>query len=243
MKTLQRIIFFVAVLGFLAICFFQYRAGIRLREENASLRANLDQLKQLDAEGAPAPAENPLTKDQLAELLRLRGEVTQLRGQTNQIATLAEANKKLVAGLKEMETSRTNSPAKKSLPDALPQDIHPRATWAYRGYGSPEATMESVLTAMLNGDKAACIEGFSPDMRTNIEEQFESAALKAKADEAAEFRILDRKTVSEDEMVLSLYITSKNADGTVEGHSEKTVFDRIGGEWKVTEKQAPPDNP
>jgi hypothetical protein len=142
-----------------------------------------------------------------------------------------------------METSRTNSAAKKSPPDALPQDIHPKATWAYRGYGTPDAAMESIVSAMLKGDKAACLQGFSPEMRPNIERQFESAGLQAKADDTAEFRILDRQTISEDEMVLSLYITGKNADGTVEGHSEKTVFDRIGGEWKVTEKQAPPNNP
>jgi hypothetical protein len=156
---------------------------------------------------------------------------------------LAEQNKRLAASLKEKETSRTNSPTMKIPPDALPQDIHPKSTWAYRGYGTPDATIESVLSAMLNGDKAACLAGFAPEMRAEMDEEFESAVKQAKADDPAEFRILDRQPLSEDEMVLTVYITSKDASGKIEEHSEKTVFDRIGGEWKVTKKPAPKDQP
>jgi hypothetical protein len=241
MGKLKLIFAVVVAVGFAIILGRQHLANEKLRAENGSLRASLEQSKPPDAEREPAPVEKSLTKDQLAELLKLRGEVTQLRGQTSQIAALAEANKELVAALKNTETSRTNSLVEKGPADALPQDIHPKATWAYRGYGTPDATIESVLSAMLNGDKAACLEGFSPTMRANIDEQFESADAKAKLDDAAEFRILDRQALSEDEMVLSLYISSKNANGEVEGHSEKTVFDRIGGEWKVTDKPVPGD--
>jgi hypothetical protein len=236
-----KLIFAVVVVGFATILERQHLANEKLQTENESLQASLEQLKQLDAEREPAAIENSFTKDQLAELFKLRGEVTQLRGQTNQIARLTEENKKLVASFKEKEVSRTESPVKKAPPEALPQDIHPRATWAYRGYGTPDATVETMLTAMLNEDKDAFLAGLSPQMRAKIEKDYNSKEIaeKVKADDNAEFRILDRQVVSDDEMVLNMYLTSKNPNGEIGGHSEKTVFEKIGGEWKISDKPVP----
>jgi hypothetical protein len=241
MKTLQRILFFVAVLGLSAFCFFQYRATNKLRDENESLRGQIDQLAHPENSGETAAPANLRTQEQLSELLKLRGEVTQLRGQTNQIARLAEENQKLVASFKELESSRTNSSAKKSPPYALPQDIHPKATWAYRGYGTPDATVETMLTAMVNEDKAAFLAGLSPEMRAKMEKEYNSKEIaeKARADDQAEFRVLDRQIVSDDEMVLNMYMTTKNANGESEGHEEKTVFEKIDGEWKISDKPVP----
>ena len=101
--------------------------------------------------------------------------------------------------------------------------------------------MESVCYGMIHGDKATCLEGFSPEMLAKIGDQFEKAAENAKADDKAEFRVLDRKSLSDDEMVLTLYMTSINANGESAGRSEQTVFDRINGEWKITDKHPPAD--
>jgi hypothetical protein len=143
--------------------------------------------------------------------------------------------------MKQAESTRTNAATRKAPPEALLQDIHPKATWSYRGYGTPDATMESILSAMINGDKATCLAGLSPDMRDEFEKQFESAVTDVRADDKAEFRILGRQSLSDDEMVLNIYLTRQKANGDVEEHSEKTVFDKIGGSWQVTKKH-PPDN-
>ena len=241
-----KLVFSVLVAGGLsAALWLQYSSNERLRQENEGLRQALAELKPSQDVGETDSSGESLTQEQKDELLKLRAEVTQLREQTNQIGDLADANKKLLVSLRETKAPRasggSSSDAQKKNPeDALPQDIHPRATWAYRGFGTPDATIESVLSAMINGDKAAFLAGFTPEMQVQLEKQFDEGAQKGKADGAAEFRILDRQTLSDDEMVLSLYVTSSEPDGTIQGHSEKTVFDRIDGQWKVTAKH-PPD--
>ena len=241
MSKLKLVVAVPVIAGLGWVLSLQYTFNQRLRRDNDALRGVIAELKQSQDSREPAATDDASTKEQLAELLRLRGEVTQLRGQTNQIAVLAETNKKLLSSVKELESSRTNSSTKKSPPDALPQDIHPRETWAYRGFGTPDATMESVLSAMIGGDKATCLAGFIPEMQTEIDKDFDSAVADARADDKAEFRILDRQALSDDEMVLNVYMSRKDAHGNIEEHSEKTVFDRIGGEWKVTKKK-PPEN-
>jgi hypothetical protein len=241
MSNLKLIVVVLVMVGLGWVLALQYTFNERLRQDNDALRGAIAELKQSQDTREPAAADDAWTKEQLAELLTLRSEVTQLRGQTNQIAALAETNKKLLSSVKELGSSRTNASTKKSPPDVLPQDIHPRETWAYRGFGTPDATMESVLSAMIAGDKATCLAGFIPEMQAEIEKDFDSAVQDARTDDKAEFRILDRQALSDDEMVLNVYLSRKDAHGNIEEHSEKTVFDRIGGEWKVTKKK-PPEN-
>src|SRR5438128_9578846 len=62
----------------------QYQAGVRLREENQSLRQQLEQLNQVAEENERlsnlvARANSPQTNGPLSELLRLRAEVSRLR--------------------------------------------------------------------------------------------------------------------------------------------------------------------
>lgn len=78
-----------------------------------------------------------MSRERLDELLKLRGEVVRLREQTNQIGALIDTNQKLAALLKEKAAS-TDSSQKERPEDALPQDIHPRASWVFRGYNSPD---------------------------------------------------------------------------------------------------------
>ena len=242
MGKLKLILALVVAIGLLAVCQWQHSSIGELRRENESLRATLAELKQQQEVREPAPTDDAQAKEQLAELLKLRGEVTLLRGQTNEIAGLAEANEKLTASIQELEHSEKKSSVKKTPPNALPQDIHPKATWGYRGYGSPDATVESVLTAMLSGDKATFIAGFAPDMQARMEKDFNGKDIseEIKKEDQAEFRVIDRQVVSDDEVVLNMYVSHKNPNGDDEGSTEKTTFVRIDGQWKITEK--PPSN-
>jgi hypothetical protein len=240
----------IVIVGLASLIAWQHASNESLRRDNDALKQTLADLKQLPEAPATATTEDALTDEQRAELLKLRAEVTGLREQTNQIGALADANQKLQTSLKEARASRANagsgggSDAKKKKPeDALPQDIHPKDSWAFRGYATPEATIESTCWGMLNGDKATILAAFSPDMLPEMEKQLEGKDLKEELGKVnmAEFRILDRRQLSDDEMMLTIYTSRQDDNGNTTGNSENTVFQRIGGQWKVTKKPPPQD--
>ena len=235
----------LAILGGLtAIFVIQCQSIARSRRENDALRSQLDQLNQAkverDAAANSTANANDLNESQLAELLKLRGEATQLREQTNAIAAVRRENEALIASLKEKKSSAAQSSEqrpKKSPEDALPQDIHPKESWGYRGYGSPEATVESMLWAASHGDKAGFMAGFPPELQEKFAKDFQDKDLaeEVKKNEIQEFRVLDRQTVSDDEMVLTLYMThqgNENANGS--SSTEDTHFKKIDGQWRVS---------
>lgn len=246
MGKFKLIVSAIAAIGLASILVWQHFSNESLRQDNDGLKQSLAALKQLsEGSSTPAAVDDSFTEDQRSELLKLRAEVTQLQTQTNQIGVLVEANQKLRASLKEARTPLEAPASKKKNPeDALPQDIHPRDSWAYRGYATPDATIESTLWAMMKGDKDAALKAFSPDMLPDMAKQLEGKdfAEEMKKMNMAEFRVLDRQQLSPDEMVLTIYTARQDENGDKTGNSqEQTVFQRINGEWKVT-KKAPPDN-
>jgi len=227
----------VVVVGLVFLWQWEQRSNEKLRRENESLRLNLAQLKQSQEERESVPADNSLAKEQLAELLRLRSEVTQLRAQTNQIAVLTRANEKLLASLNESKSSRTNISKKTSPQDALPQDIHPKESWMFRGYNSPEDAVESISWAMMKGDKATFLDGFAPELKSKIESDLNNKdfAAETSSHQISEFRILDRQMQSDDQMTLTVYFTRKDESGNDVGKSEDTIFRKIDGQWKLAD--------
>lgn len=228
-----------------SVLVWQHFSNDSLRQDNERLKQFLAASRQLSDVTTPAANEETMGDEQKAELLKLRAEVTQLRTETNQIAVLTDANQKLKASLKEVRAPGQPSASKKKLnpEDALPQDIHPKDSWAFRGYATPDATIESTLWAMMNGDKATILGSFAPDMLPEIQKQMEKAnfADEIKSVNMAEFRVLDRQQLSPDEMVLTIYTSRQDPNGKINGSTENTVFDRIDGQWKVTKKSAPND--
>ena len=236
----------IAAIGLASILVWQHFSNESLRQDNDALKQRLVAFKELSDVTTPAVIdEAALNEDQHAELLRLRAEVTQLQSQTNQITVLTEANQKLRDSLRAARTPVEAHASKKKGPeDALPQDIHPKDSWAFRGYGTPDATIESTLWAMMHGDKDTALRAFSPDMLPDMMKQSEGQdfAEVMKKINMAEFRILDRQQISPDEMVLTVYTARQDENGNAQGNSqEDTVFKRINGEWKVT-KDKPPGN-
>src|SRR5580692_8758141 len=96
---------FIAALfaaGLASLLLMQHQSQVQLRNENDALREQVKQLDELTAENerltkALADSTNSSAKDQMEELLRLRGQVGVLRGQTNQLARLREENLQLQA--------------------------------------------------------------------------------------------------------------------------------------------------
>jgi hypothetical protein len=80
-------------------------------------------------------------------------------------------------------------------------------------------------------------------MRAEIEQQMNKGNFEdeVKKMNFTEFRILDRRQMSDDEMAVTVYTARSDANGNPTGNTETTVFQKIGGEWKVTKKPPPQD--
>ena len=246
MNWLRSILAAVVAVVLASVIALQYVSVAKLRFENGALRGQLEQLTQArpEADSATNSAASVygLNENQLAELLKLRGEVTQLRGQTNAIAAARRENEALVASLKEKQASsgRKSSEQRpeKSPEDALPQDIHPKEMWGYRGYGSPDATVESMMWAAENGDMGNFIAGMSPEAQEKFLKDGEGKDFAKDVGQALQelkdFRVLDRQTVSDNEMVLTIYY-SRVENNNLKGGSEKHHFLRINGQWQASD--------
>jgi gas vesicle protein len=104
----------VVVIGAAAIIFLQYQTGQKLRAENESLRQQIASLKS-DSPDTPTANSQPTGEDR-DELLRLRGEVSALRSQTNQIPRLEKQNQQLQEAVTAAVQERQRAPA--STPEA-----------------------------------------------------------------------------------------------------------------------------
>ena len=87
----RKLIIAVAFIGGAAVFLWtQHSINEKLRSDNNALRTAIAELRRLQKPGEPvaAAANESLTREQMDELLKLRGEVTRLRGQTDQIGAL-----------------------------------------------------------------------------------------------------------------------------------------------------------
>ena len=109
------------VAGAAALIFLQYQTQQKLRAENDWLRQQIAQLKSGDQD---TPAANSKTSSEdFNELLHLRGEVSALRAQTNQIARLQQQNHQLQDSLATAAQARQQS-ATQAAADAQDSRAH-----------------------------------------------------------------------------------------------------------------------
>ncbi len=91
----------------------QERSQTRLRADNRALRRQVDQLTadndRLSNLLTQANSSGSLPKEQLSELMKLRGEVGLLRKHTNQLGKLREENRRSQTSLAESEQSSQSS--------------------------------------------------------------------------------------------------------------------------------------
>jgi RNA polymerase sigma factor (sigma-70 family) len=197
----------------------------KLLEENAALRRGLDELPALRSENdrlsnllAQANNSASPSKEQLTELLKLRGEVGSLRRQTNELATLKVENQDLKA-----------APKNPTAP-ASPTDSLPRESWVFAGYADPESAFQSAVWARSQGDAKTYLASLSPQGQEfkkfeNKSEEVIASELPRDMDGVTGFKIVDKEMVSDDEAILTIF-----ADGIKEGARFK--LQRIGNDWK-----------
>jgi hypothetical protein len=225
-------------LAILSIVTWQgHKTALSLKEENHRLRSRLADL-ELEKTTSSAAAAEPSSVS--PELLRLRGEVAQLRRQTNEMETLQKENTRLKSELSSATQAAAQArAAAQAQSRPAPSDLtgvgtaFPRETWAFAGYASPEDTLKTAVWAMSIGNPNAFLATLSPTERAGTERRWQgktedeiAAESRREMEKLTGFRILDRQTISDDEVVLRVM-----ADGD-EGDVRRMRMKRLGSEWK-----------
>ena len=215
----------VGVAGWLAV---GYQARVGLEEENQGLRTQLDQMGELAAENerlsnlvAHAGQAQSLPEDQLRELLRLRAEVAALRQQG-----------------KALESPRAENRQAPAAPESgdLATNTWPKESWAFAGYATPSAAVQSCLWAASKGDVKAFMQGVTGDAQKMAEtllagksEHEISAAVAVAFGGIKSFRVVSREVQGEDTVVLTT--ASEEESGTV---TKKALMKKVGNDWKLS---------
>jgi hypothetical protein len=245
MTNLKLIIGVVVVSAAAIVCTVQHQTGLRLREENASLRQQLERMTRLEADNEQLSnlvmqAQSPLANKQLLELMKLRAEVGVLRQQTNELQILRGQNRQLRSALASKDNSQnfqdTNLP-----PKVPPVAVYPKAAWAFAGYATPEAAFQSLNWASANGDLNKLLDGSTPEMQKEIAKQFANKSESDAADEIkthfnknTEVSILKKDVHSDTEVVLTVLGDAGGAEGN--NTPFNLVFQKIDGQWKFAKE-------
>ena len=215
----------------------QHRVQTSLRQENESLRRQIDRFAQVENDNERlsnlvAQVDGDHVNQQLMELLRLRNEVGQLRRQTSELKKFEEQNKQLQTGNEVGNGSQaTNSP-----PTTQPLAIYPKAAWAFAGYATPEDAFQSLNWAALEGDITTLKAGLSVEGQKEFAKQFENksdpevvAEIKQRFTEKTEARIVSKDMISDSFAVL--VVSGGEAD--TKDRQDKLIFQKIDGQWKL----------
>ncbi|HEX4646555.1 MAG TPA: hypothetical protein VH598_13210 [Verrucomicrobiae bacterium] len=220
----------------------QRRAEGSLQKQDESIRAQAARLAQLTAENdgfsnrlAQAKAPPGLSQEEFSELLKLRGEIGQLRQAVAEIKKLRTANQKLQAAKSGKKTSSDLALA--NVPTGV--DFWPKDQLAFAGYGSPQAALKSAFWAMKGGDMKNMLASMTPEAKALMEKEREKDG-KSEADMEAEFksmaesltstpsgfRVLGEEAKSDEQVIVTVY-----AEG--DARARKYVLNKIGNDWKV----------
>ena len=228
-----------AVAGLAVWAAFEHQRRVGLGREHQALEQQLVEMarfitsnEQLSSLLAHAKSPPTLTDDQSRELLRLRGQVGVLRQQSRELETVREENRQARAALESsLESRNTAAPKAAATADYWPQD-----SWAFKGYASADATLQSSLWAANNGDLKALLASTTGELQKQIEEDFKGkseteASIKA-MDEVSgmkSVRVVSREVRGDDTVVLTAEI-----EGRTDSRTEKLVMKKIGNEWKLS---------
>ena len=223
----------IVVAGAAAPFVLQHPSQVRLREDNQALRQQVVQLaaenERLSNLAAGTNNSQALAGQQLSELLRLRGEVGVLRRQKSEAERLLEENRRIPAGLTNSQNAQaTNPPTPWSA--AVPKE-----SWAFAGYATPEAALQTVVWAWSSRDADTMLTSFTPEGRKEFEKDIEGkpasealAAFPVDMSKASGYQF-KKKEVSNDEVVFELAIELPFHVG----YGKNVTMKKVGSEWKA----------
>jgi|KBSSwiStaDraftv2_1062776.scaffolds.fasta_scaffold941566_2 hypothetical protein len=244
-----RWIFVAALVPVIGLALANWLTAQKFRAENAALRAELQ--RQRDELAASTDAATSAASEQARELqraradaaetLRLRGEVAQLRSGAQDAAKARAENLQLRS---ENQRLRTNTApvatAEQPPPAAAANEHFPKENWTFAGYASPEAALVSAIWSMKEGNPKSYLDSLAPEEQARMAKAWENKseteiAAKHQADVSAinGVRILERQSVSADEVTMNVYI-----EGV--GRMDKVSMKRVGNDWKFGGFVRPP---
>jgi len=216
----------VVIGGLVASLVVQHQSLARLREDNRSLQQQVEELRDAKNQLAQvAVDQDELAKRQRdqSELLRLRGEVGVLRRQTKELDALEASLKTQSAGT--VETAAT-------------ADYWPRDSWAFAGYASPDAALQTFVWAASEGDLKTLLGSVTGEAQKRIEKDLEGKsegeASRKAIDDAINLksvRVYHRNVQSDDTVI----IQAGYENGRIT-YVEKLFMKKIGNEWKLSDK-------
>lgn len=213
----------------------QHQSQTRSRAEIQGLRAQLEDQARIQAENRRLLEEiarmNNSALDasnRLADLLRLRNEVASLRERTNDLATLQAEYRRLQSGRRGPSANGGSEEAAEPVP---------RESWAFVGYATPEATAQSLLWALREGNTNAYfayLNGLAPEQRAAIEREAARRGGPAAFAELgshetgsmADYRILRKVELSDDRVLLQVQPGAGQP-------AQSFLMKKIGDEWKM----------
>jgi RNA polymerase sigma factor (sigma-70 family) len=220
----------------------QQQTQSRLHHENLALQAQVEQFAALQSEYArlsnqlaKVSQSGALSKDQLSELMRLRGEVGQLRNERKELEKLRAENR----------PRSTPGPRPAAQPETpTEQNDFPKESWAFVGYADPESAFQSTVWALSNGDVKTMLASMTPDELARAHRRWAdkseaeiAANTRAEFEKVKGFRILKKEARSDDEVVLTLYVEGLDPN---EG-TPRMKLQRVGNEWRVAGPDRDPD--
>jgi type II secretory pathway component PulJ len=228
-----------SVIGLSAWVVLEHQKQVGLRRERQALEQRLEQMAQLVSSNeqlsnllAQANSRRSLTDDQSRELLRLRGQIGVLRQQTSDVETVREQNRQAHATL---ESTLKNSAA---LKPAATADYWPQDSWAFMGFASADAALQSSLWAANNGDLKTFLASTTGELQKMI-----AADLKDKSETEASIkameevngiksiRVLNREAQDNDTVIITAEL-----EGPTDSQTQKLMLKKVGSEWKVAGK-------
>ena len=224
------------VAGVVAPLVIQHQAQTSLRDNNQSLRQQLDHFAQVAVENErlsnlvlQAQNSASLSNTQLNELLRLRAEVGGLRQQLTRIQQSHPA--------RQGEPSKTAT----ATPELVEENSISKESWAFMGYATPGNALQSVMWAMKSGDVSTFLSSLTPEAQELMAKQFEGKAnseiatiLQNEIRGVGALRLDRMRDVSDAEVSFVVH-AAETDDGAARTRDEALVkFKNIAGEWRFT---------
>jgi len=226
----------IVVVGLAVWASLEHQRKVRLLREHQVLEQKLEEMaslmntdKETSERLARAKPTQSLTDEQQHELLRLRGQKCVLRQQASKLESVRDENRQAHA---DFETAVKTGAKPKPIATA---DYWPQESWAFQGYETADAALQSSLWAANNGDLKALLKSATGELQEMI-----AADLSGKSETEASVRamdevlgmkavrVLNREAQGNDAIVLTTQI-----EGRADTQTQKLLLKKVGKEWKV----------
>jgi len=217
--------------GISSVLFWERGESARLGRQNESLRAEKKEADRLAAENRELPkfraaTTTPGSRDDIAELLRLRNEVHQVRAQKQDVDRLRAENQRLADDLQ----SGKITPRKLSDLDGYVG----RESWANAGLATPEASVQTFVWSLSTSNIEQFLHCVTPEVARQFERErreepgrfYENFSGLNLFRNVTGFRVAERKTLAEDKVQIGIQVVAN-------GHVLPLPVRRVGDEWKL----------